>query len=115
MVPNLPAPITPTVTGRPCASRASSMVWRFTGRPRAHGGTRTHAFAALRPIRCLTGSLRRPLLASRLQHEGLGRASALGRALARQPDPGRAFVGSVDFNALAGAVALGAAERIGRL
>ena len=29
MVPNLPAPITATVTGRPAASRSRSFVWRF--------------------------------------------------------------------------------------
>src|SRR5262249_28168628 len=89
------------------------------GRPRAHGGTAhggtwTHAFAWSCP-RCLTGSRRRPLLASCLQHVGLGRAGALGRALARQPDPARAFVDGIDLEALAGAVALGATERMGRL
>ena len=31
IVPNLPAPIRPTVTGRPAASRSSSKEWRFTG------------------------------------------------------------------------------------
>src|ERR1043166_4748367 len=30
MVPNLPAPIRPTVTGRPAASRSSRREWRFT-------------------------------------------------------------------------------------
>ena len=33
MVPNLPAPIRPTVTGRPAAFRSSSRAWRFTGDP----------------------------------------------------------------------------------
>ncbi len=33
MVPNLPAPIRPTVTGRPAAFRSSSRAWRFTGNP----------------------------------------------------------------------------------
>ena len=31
MVPNLPAPMTPTVTGRPAASRSSNLACRFTG------------------------------------------------------------------------------------
>ena len=31
MVPNLPAPMTPTVTGFPAASRSSSLACRFTG------------------------------------------------------------------------------------
>ena len=33
-MPNLPAPIRPTVTGRPAAFRSSSRAWRFTANPR---------------------------------------------------------------------------------
>src|SRR5262245_35856869 len=54
IVPNLPAPITATVTGRPAASRSRSFVWRFKKRSVAdlrrkhkHGrGTRSHPWPA---------------------------------------------------------------------
>src|SRR4029453_8285258 len=112
MVPNLPAPITPTVTGRPAASRASSMLWRFTGAPPRRSGR--GAARLVRPrLYCFTGWRRRPSLTGCLQHEVLDLAGPLRRWATRQPDPGRALLRRIDLQALAGTIAFGAAECIG--
>src|SRR5215831_10204929 len=92
MVPNLPAPIRPTVTGRPAASRSSSMVWRFTGASRvlARG---------------------KPLLADGAGDENLGRAFGIVGGTAFEQELGRTFLLGLRVEASAALESLAAAER----
>src|SRR5712691_5507770 len=106
MVPNLPAPIRPTVTGRPAASRSSSMAWRFTEASIVACCTLVPAIEG--GIAC--GML---LLAHRAGDENLGRTFAgVGRAALEQ-DLRRAFLLGLGVEALAGLKSLAAAERDG--
>src|ERR1700730_14709407 len=86
MVPHLPAAIRPTVTGRPAASRRSSMECRFT------------AFSSL--------------LAHGAGDENLGRAFRAGwRAALEQEARRGALLLALSIEALAGLETLAAAER----
>src|SRR5262249_3857528 len=92
MVPNLPAPIRPTVTGRPAASRSSSMVWRFTGASRmlARG---------------------KPLLADGAGDENLGRAFGIVGGTAFEQELGRTFLLGLRVEASAALESFAATER----
>src|SRR6516165_10682921 len=138
MVPNLPAPIRPTVTGRPAACRPSSMAWRFTERSE-HSNPCNHY--CRRAARCPAqpwrsgvdawsrGSRRRPnppclrrcaddrypgLLAHRARHENLGRTFRIVRGAALEQDLRRAFVLRLGVEAFAGLESLAAAGGSGR-
>src|SRR4029077_41900 len=91
MVPNLPAPISPTVTGRPAASRSSSFAWRFMHETETQPG-RGHK----RRLPARNG-----LLAEGAGDEGLGGALGAGRA-PRHIDFGRTDVCCRHVDALPG-------------
>src|SRR5271166_4255696 len=127
MVPNLPAPITPTVTGLPAASRLSNMAWRFTAssigdRSAACTHTVLLAWAGLASaISTLSvGSTRgaRPQqasLAHRARDEDLsGALGAAGRTAFEQEPSGFALLLGAGIEAFAGLKPLAAAKRHGR-
>src|SRR5262249_38734797 len=92
MVPNLPAPIRPTVTGRPAASRSSSMVWRFTEASRMFArGT--------------------PLLANGAGDENLGRTFGIVGRTAFEQKPRRTYLLGLRVEASAALESFAAAQR----
>src|SRR5258707_8888400 len=116
MVPNLPAPMRPTVTGRPAACRSSSMAWRFTERSDrrkewSYYGRRT----ANCPAQVHTCALRTRyavvLLAHRARYENLGRTFRIVRRAALEQDLRRAFVFRLSIDGFAGLESLAAAGR----
>src|SRR5262245_8388522 len=135
MVPNLPAPIRPTVTGRNAACRSSSMAWRFTARsehsnpnaiitadePRAvqhnHGAAQSLRYCcgsrrrANRPCVRRFADDRRPvgLLAHRARHKNLGRTFRIVRRAALEQNLHRAFMLRLGVEAFAGLESLAAA------
>src|SRR5215813_807422 len=132
MVPNLPAPIRPTVTGRNAACRSSSMAWRFTERSEHSNpiqslrqtnralSSAVHACGRqTRPApRPTIAGVRRSwavgLLAHRARHENLGRAFRVIRRAALEQDLRRAFVLRLGVEAFAGLESFAAAGRAGR-
>src|SRR5215470_17428480 len=116
MVPNLPAPMRPTVTGRPAACRSTSMAWRFTecsdrrkewsyyGRRTASCPAQVHTCA--RQTRCAV-----VLLAHRARYENLGRTFRVVRRAALEQNLRRALVLRLGVDAFAGLESLAAAGR----
>src|ERR1044072_3685904 len=92
MVPNLPAPIRPTVTGRPAASRSSSKEWRFTGSSARDFVLRSTPHS---------GAGEQRLLAHRLGDERLVDALFVVRLAPFGPDDGGAAVRRGDVEARA--------------
>ena len=92
MVPNLPAPIRPTVTGRPAASRSSSRECRFTVFLRADSSLRRTSYYRARE---------QPLLAHRLGDERLVDALFVVRLAPFGPDDGGTAVRRGDVEARA--------------
>src|SRR6185437_15868744 len=109
MVPNLPAPIRPTVTGRPAASRSRSLADRFTGvvSRNPYRWRRKHGSGVGTSRRRAFGSL-----AERTGDEGFGLALGSVRA-AGQINLGRTGLGRGHVDALAGLEALRLADGIG--
>src|SRR5690348_16021934 len=108
MVPNLPAPIRPTVTGWPAASRSRSFAWRFMTDDR---GRRTEdryqSLCRLSSVVC------RLLPAHRAGDVGFGAALA-DRRLGLDPAPDRTLLLGLDVQAGATRIAFRPAQRIGR-
>src|SRR5690349_20770897 len=102
MVPNLPAPISPTVTGRPAAFRSSNSVCRFT--------SASPAFSRRWQIVAPPESL----LADRARDEGLVAALLRIRRAALAIHLRRALEGGCDVDALTVRKALRLAHRKAR-
>src|SRR5262249_54030418 len=119
MVPNLPAPMRPTVTGRPAACRSSSMAWRFTQcsdrrKGWSYYGRRTASCLAQVHTCALRTRCALALLAHRARHENLGRTLRIVQRAALEQDLRRAFVLRLGVDAFAGLESLAAAGRGGR-
>src|SRR6185503_13716206 len=120
MVPNFPAPMRPTVTGRPAASRSSSMAWRFTETsilPPRNWAAMPHWTQLEFGTPCTQRGQFigvAPLLAHRARDEYLGPAFGfIGRAALEQ-DLGRTFQLRLGIEALSDLESFASAEFIDR-
>src|SRR4051812_47977710 len=120
IVPNFPAPMRPTVTGRPAASRSSNMAWRFTETSilpsRDWAAVPRSCQLELGPPHTGRGQFIAvaPLLAHRARDEYLRPAFGfIGRAALEQ-DFGRTFQLRLGIEALSHLESLAAAECVDR-
>src|SRR5262249_19688178 len=112
IVPNLPAPTSPTVTGRPAASRASSLACRFMGALPAVAANRSTPDAARRELRgSRSMGEERSLLAERARHVALDHARRRRLAVRPVERDRRTFLRRLEIDAAAGREAVRLADR----